>query len=76
MTLKVKFERAVLDIIPGGEVTAQVYFTARDDGAIGKLLDGVSDQVQFAPTFPLTKASLRTNAVDAIKAKYTGAVEE
>ena len=76
MALKIKFERAQMDIIPGGEVTAQVYFTARDDAAVGKLSAGVEDAVQFTPTFPMTKAGLRTAAVDAIKAKYTGSVEE
>lgn len=76
MALKIKFIRATMDIVPGGAVTAQVYFKARDDASIGKLSSGIEDDVQFTPTFPMTKASLKQNAIDAITAKYTGAAEE
>jgi len=76
MALKIKFTRAQMDIIPSGEVTARVYFTAREDASVGDLQTGINDSVQFTPSFPLTKVSLRNEAVAAVKAKYTGSAEE
>lgn len=76
MALKIKFDRAVIDLVPSGEATATVEFRVRDDATVGKLLNGVSDQVNFVPSFPLTKVSLRNEAVSAIRTKYTGAIEE
>lgn len=76
MALKIKFTRLQMDIVPDGSATAMAYFQVRDDASIGKLSGGVSDSVQFTPTFPATKASLRQNAIAAIKQVYAGAAEE
>lgn len=72
MSLKYKFTRATLDIIPSGEVTAQVYFDIRDDGNAMK----TEDHVQFSVAFPITKDAFKSQAEAAIVTKYSGATKE
>jgi len=77
MALKIKFTRIVFDLNAAGDATAQAYFMARDDAAVGKLQGGVSDSIQFDPQLTgAQKTALRQKAIDAIKTIYTGADEE
>lgn len=76
MALKIKFSKADLDIVPDGTATARVNFRIRDDASVGNLLNGVTDQAQFTPSFPLTKAGFKAEAIAAVQVKYPGATEE
>ena len=76
MALKYVLKNSNQDINKAGDVSAQVYFQIRDDAGVGKLSDGIDDNVQFVPGFPQTKASWKTDAEAAITAKYPGATEE
>jgi len=79
MSLKYKWKKVVIELVPSGggaEATAMVYFAIRDDASVGKLLEEVSDSVQFSVSFPVSKADIKTQALTAITAKYSGAAAE
>ena len=76
MALKFTFSHARIEIDDALVAKGTVYFTIREDTAVGQLKKNYEDNASFTVSFPVSKADIRTAARTAITDAYPGATAE